>query len=85
MLTADFSDLPVREVMLGDGEVIGTGRLLGEHAHLVDEVGDELTSPDLEYLDGLSRGLQDGAVPHPVARRTVAVDQALASHFATNV
>ena len=61
--------------MLRDGEIVGTSRPLGEHAHLVDEVGDELAPPDLEYLHGLSRGLQGGAIPHLVARRSVAVDQ----------
>ncbi len=71
--------------MLGNGEVVGAGWSLGEHAHLVDEVGDELTPPDLEYLDGLSCSFQGGAFPRLVARRTVAVDQYPASSFATNV
>jgi geranylgeranyl reductase family protein len=61
--------------VLRDGEVVGAGRVLGEHAHFVDEVGDELAPPDLEYLDGLPRGLQGGAAPDLVARRTVAIDQ----------
>jgi hypothetical protein len=71
--------------VLGHGEVVGTGRSLGEHAHLVDEVGNELAPPDLEYLDGLPRRLEGGAVAHLVAGRTVAVDQDLASQLAANV
>lgn len=71
--------------MLGDGQVIRAGRPLGEHAHLVDEVGDELAPPELEYLHGLPRGFERCAVPDPVARRTVAVYQDPASHLATNV
>jgi hypothetical protein len=68
-------DLAVREVVLRDREVIGAGWPLGEYAYLVDEVWDELAPPHLEYLDGLSRGLQGGALPYLVARRTVAIDQ----------
>jgi hypothetical protein len=65
----------VREIVLGDGEIVGASRLLGEHAHLVDEVGYELAASDFEYLNGLPGGLQDGALSNLVARRSVAVDQ----------
>ena len=61
--------------MLRDREVIRAGWSLGEHAQLVDEIGDELAPQHLEYLDGLPRGLQGGALSSPVARRTVAIDQ----------
>ena len=61
--------------MLRHREVIGASGPLGEHAHLVDEVGDELAPPDLKYLDGLSRGLQGGMLPHLVACRTITVNQ----------
>jgi hypothetical protein len=75
----------VRKIMFGHREIVWAGRSLGEHAHLVDEVGDELAPADLEYLDGLPGGLQGGAVSHRVARRTVAVDQDAAFRSATNV
>ena len=61
--------------MLGYRQIVGSCWLLCEHAHLVDEVGDELAASDFEYLHGLPRGLQDGALPNLVARRSVAVDQ----------
>ena len=75
----------VREVVLWHGEIVGAGWSLGEHANLVDVVGDELSPPDLEDLDGLPRGLQGRALSDPVARRTVAVDQDRASPSTTNV
>jgi hypothetical protein len=65
----------VRKIMLGHGEVVGSCGLPCEHAHLVDEVGDELAPPDFEYLHGLSGSLQGGALPYPVARGSIAVDQ----------
>jgi hypothetical protein len=71
--------------MFRHGEIVRTGGSLGEHTHLVDEVGDELAPADLEDLDGLSRGLERGAVAHRVARRTVAIYQYLAFRFETNV
>ena len=71
--------------MLGNGEVVRSGGSLGEDAHLVDEVGDELAAPDLEYLHGLSRSLERGAVPHRVTRWPVAIYQSPASRFGTNV
>jgi hypothetical protein len=77
--------LAIFQIVLGDGQVVGPGRPLGEHAHLVDEVGYELAPPDLENLHGLPRGLERCAVPDTVARRTVAVYQDPASPFATNV
>jgi hypothetical protein len=77
--------LGVLQIVLGDGEVVRAGRPLGEHAHLVDEIGYELAPPDLEYLHGLPRGFERCAVPDAVARRTVAVYQVPASHLATTV
>jgi hypothetical protein len=59
--------------MFGDGEVVGTGGSLGEHAHLVDEVRDELAPAYMEYLDGLTRGLEGCPVPHLVAGRAIAI------------
>ncbi len=75
----------VRKIVLGDRKVVRAGRTLGEDAHLVDEVRDELAAPNFQYLDGLPRGLQGGVAPDLVASRTVAVNQGTASHFATNV
>jgi hypothetical protein len=71
--------------VLGDGEVVGSGWSLGEDAHLVDEVGYELAAPDFEYLHGLSRGLERGAIPHRVTRRPVAIYQSPAFRLGTNV
>jgi hypothetical protein len=35
------------QIVFGNGEIVGAGRSFGQHAHLVDEVGDELAPPDL--------------------------------------
>ena len=61
--------------MLGHGEVVGAGGSFSEDAYFVDEVGDELAPSYVEYLDGLSRGLQGRVLPQLVAGRAVAVDQ----------
>ena len=61
--------------MLGYGEVVGAGGSFGEDAYFVDEVGDELAPPYVEYLDGLSCGLQGRALPQLVAGWPVSVDQ----------
>jgi hypothetical protein len=71
--------------VLGHRQIVGTGGSLGEDAHLVDEVGDELAATDLEYLHWLSRCLERGAVAYRVARRTVAIYQFPAFRFDTNV
>ena len=65
----------VFQVVLGDGEVVGTGGSLSEDADLVDEVRDELAPADFEYLDGLSRGFEGGSVAYLVSGRTVAIYQ----------
>jgi hypothetical protein len=62
--------------MLWHGEVVRSSGSLGEDAHLVDEVRDELAAADLEYLHGLTGGLECGATADLIARRTVAVNQA---------
>ena len=56
-------------------EIVGSCRLLCEDAHLVDKVGDELASSDVEYFDWLSGGSQGRALSYLVARGPVAVDQ----------
>ena len=77
--------LAIFQIVLGDGQVVRPGRPLGEHPHLVDEVGYELAPPHLENLHGLPRDFERCVVPDAVARRTVAVYQDPASHLATNV
>jgi hypothetical protein len=62
--------------MLWHGEVVRSSGSVGEDAHLVDEVRDELAAADLEYLHGLAGGLECGATADLIARRTVAVNQA---------
>jgi hypothetical protein len=61
--------------MFRHGEIVGPGWLLCEHAHLVDEVGDELAPPDVEYLDRLSCSLEGRSFTYRVARGTVSIDQ----------
>ena len=65
--------------MLGNREGVRSRGLLGEDAHFVDEVGDELAPPHFEYLHGLSRGPEGGASAHRVAGGPVAVDQVTSS------
>src|SRR5918993_1496102 len=48
--------------MLRHREVVGPRGLLCEDAYFVDEVGDELAPPDVEYLDRLSGSLEGRAV-----------------------
>ena len=60
--------------MLGYRKIVWSCRLFCEHTYLVDEVGDELAPPDVEYLDRLS-GSSGRALPDCVARGPVAVDQ----------
>jgi hypothetical protein len=71
--------------VLGDRQIVWTGRSLGEDAHFVDEIGHELAAPDLEYLNGLPRGLERGPVADGVARRPVSIYQCSAFRFETNV
>ncbi len=40
----------VRQIMLRHRKIVGSCWLLCEDAHLVDEGGDELAPPDVEYL-----------------------------------
>jgi hypothetical protein len=65
--------------VLGDGEVVRTGRFLSQYAYLIDKVWDKLAPADLEYLDDLACSFEYGFVLYPIAGRAVAIHYVLAS------
>src|SRR5215216_2515434 len=69
--------------MFRHGEIVGSCWFLCEDAYFVDEVGDELASSYLEYLDGLSGSLEGCALSYCVACRPVAIDQVPSSSRST--
>ena len=65
----------VRKIMLWHRETVGASGLLCEDAHFVHEIGDELATSDVEYLDRLPGSSKGRALAYPVAWGPVAVDQ----------